>query len=550
MENLKKMKSFFEKIENLKTSFGYSILIFCFAIFLRTFFENFTNKNNLGMINGFIDTFFHYPIWFLTIFFGLTIVVSIFSMKPISKVLKITSLGSFIIILPPIIDLFYYQYKISYNFITGDWIEISKQYFSLFISTPSLGVGVKTEVILVLIGIFYYVYVQNKNIIKSLIAVWISYSIIFAMLILPNIIYLFSSFFYNLPEISLQNIHNYFVYMNSENTTMVPKTYLSNMVYSNIKFEITQNIFSTILSEFSLYILILFFTCSSLLHFGLNKFIIILKNFRWLRITHYFLLITLGIVLGLKNTGSHPMLLNIYDCTSIFSMFLALACAWLFAVWENDEEDKDIDSISNKKRPLVNGVFSKMEWKNIKWSFFITSLTFAMLSGYTTFILILFFIIIYHIYSIKPLRLKMYPIISSVLVSVNACIAFLLGFFIVSGNQPFNIIPSKVLIGLFIFFVCAENIKNLKDTEGDTANGVLTIPVIFGIRKGKFITWISVLIGSFAIPFLIFPENKIFLAAPIFAIFSYFFIVRKKFDELPLMLFYLFSFVLAIILNM
>ena len=89
------MKSFLEKVENIEISFGYSILMFLFSIFLRTFLENFTNSNNQGMINGFIDTFFHYPIWFLAIFVGLLLVVSFFSEKPLPKVLKVISFGSF-----------------------------------------------------------------------------------------------------------------------------------------------------------------------------------------------------------------------------------------------------------------------------------------------------------------------------------------------------------------------------------------------------------------------------------------------------------------------
>lgn len=541
------MKSFLEKLENIEISFGYSILMFSFAIFLRTFLENFTNSNNLGMINGFIDTFFHYPIWFLAIFTGLLGVVSFFSERPVPKVLKVLSFGSFIIILPPIIDIIFYQHKIRYDFIVGDWTEIAKQYFSLFITTGSLGVGIKIEVILVLIGIFYYVYLQKKNIIRSLLAVWLSYTIIFTMLILPDLIYFLSSLFSTSPKLSLQAIQNYFFPINLDNQINLSRAYLSDVIYGNIRFGMAQNLFSLILSQISLYIGLLFVLFSTVLHFGFNKTVAIFKNFRWLRIGHYFFLLILGIILGQKYIDSSLSFSNIYDWLSLLSSFLALMFAWLFAVWENDEVDLGIDTLSNSNRPLVEKIFTSEEWKNIKWTFFILSILFSILSSYSSLILILIFTIIYHIYSAKPLRLKKYPVVSSMLIAINACAAFLLGFMMVSGDEPFNILPGRVLLGIFIFYMCVENIKNLKDIKGDVKDGILTIPVIFGEYKGKIITWFIVFLGTFAVPFLIFPGNRIFLIAPVLGLFSFYFIVRENYEEKPLMLYYLISFSLIFI---
>ncbi|MFH1454819.1 MAG: UbiA family prenyltransferase [bacterium] len=544
------MKSFLEKIENLKISFGYSILMFCFAIFLRTFLENFTNSNNSGMMQGFTDTFIGYPFWYLSIIFGIVIILSIFSGKPISKTIKLVSFGSFIILLPPTIDAIFYQHQIIYNYIIGSWTEITKEYFTLFINTNSMGIGIKIEVILVLTGIFYYIYLQKKNIFKSLLATWLVYTIIFIMMILPNIVYLIADIFSTLPKLSSLSVQNYFFPVDIGKQILISRTYLSDAIFGNVSFGMRHNLFSIIMSQISLLIFTVFAICSAVFHFGLNKVIQIIKNFRWLRIIHYFLLLLLGIIIGQKNINPSSTFSNIYDWFSVLSLFIGLLFAWLFSVWENDEEDKEIDALSNPERPLIKNNFSVDEWKNIKWSFFIASLIFSLLAGYSAFIITLVFIIVYHIYSSNPLRLKRYPGISSLLVGINACLAILLGFFFVSGVQPFNILPVGVLMGILIFYSCAENIKNLKDIKGDAAEGILTIPVIFGESKGKIITWLLVFLGSFAFPFLIFPNNKIFLLVPILGGFSYFFIVKKAYKEKPLMLFYLISFILILFLSL
>jgi 4-hydroxybenzoate polyprenyltransferase len=544
------MREFLNKIENSKVGFGYSILIFCFAIFLRTFLENFTNSNNLGMINGFIDTFFHYPFWFMSIFLGIIIIISIFAEKPIAKAFKLVSFGSFIIVLPPIIDMLFYQHKIRYDFIVGSWSEIIKQYFSLFLSTPSLGIGIKTEVILVLIGIFYYVYLQKKNIIKTLLAVWLSYTLIFGMLILPIIIYTLAGIFSILPKLSLSSLQNYFFPIDASSQILISRAYLSDSILGNVRSGMNQNLFSMIMSQASLYISILFASCSAFLYFGLNKTIKIIKNFRFLRIGHYFFLLLFGIIVAQQYVNPHLGFSNIYDWLSIKSLFASLFFAWLFAVWENDEADKKIDALSNPGRPLVGNDFSAVEWKNMKWLFFGLSIILGILAGYTSFITILVFIIIYHIYSTNPLRLKKYSVISSMLVGINACLAFLLGFFFVSGDKPFSILPVTFLLGLFIFYSCVENIKNLKDVKGDVSEGISTIPVIFGEEKGQLITWVIVFLGTFAVPYLMFPGNNIFLLVPILGAFSYFFIVRKEYKEKPLMIFYLVSFLFILILNL
>ena len=537
------MKKIIEKIENLNISFWYMIAMFCFAITIRTFLENFTSLNYHGRLNGFINIFIHQPLWYIAVFLGLAGIIYFFSKKPLSKVMNIISFGSFVIILPTIIDFLFYRQKIAYEYITGSWSEIFRQYYTLLIGNTSFGVGIKTEIIIVLISIFYYVYSQKKELLKSIIAVFASYTLIFIMLIIPNILYFIVSFFNSLPVLTSLSIKHFFLSTDLNNQFVFSKAYLSETTFDGIK-GVIQNLMYVLMAQSSFYMLLLFSCCLTLIKFGMKKTGQLFGNFRWLRIAHYFVLLFFGIMIGQKNLNSISGFHNIYDWFSLFSTSFSLLFAWLFAVWENDEVDKNIDQLSNTDRPLVKKIFTDIEWNNMKWVFFVLSIISAILSGYSTLPTIIVFLVIYHIYSVYPLRLKRYPIISSALVSINACLAFMLGFFLVSGNEPFNILPIGVLSGIFIFYLCVENIKNLKDIAGDTKEKIITVPVIFGEKKGKIITWILVLLGTFTIPLMIFSTKQISWLGPVFGALSYFLIVRRNYKEKPLFLLYLCGFLL------
>lgn len=55
-------------------------------------------------------------------------------------------------------------------------------------------------------------------------------------------------------------------------------------------------------------------------------------------------------------------------------------------------------------------------------------------------------------------------------------------------NKPSKIItafPFSLLVAIFIFHVVLFNIKDIKDFEGDRANGIKTIPTLLGLKKSK-----------------------------------------------------------------
>jgi 4-hydroxybenzoate polyprenyltransferase len=221
-------------------------------------------------------------------------------------------------------------------------------------------------------------------------------------------------------------------------------------------------------------------------------------------------------------------------------LFLAILFAWLFAVWENDEIDVEIDKISNQNRPLVEKEesLSKEEWKNLKYVFLVCSLCFAFLNGLYSFVFILLFIFIYHIYSTPPLHLKRFLGISSLLIAINALLAVWMGFFMVAGTENLRSFPAKYILGILLIFLLVENVKNIKDIEGDRKEGIRTIPVILGEKKGKLVMGFCLLLGTVLVPFIFYLNLYTLCAGIFFGLILFLLTNKKNFNEKLIFLVY------------
>lgn len=203
-------------------------------------------------------------------------------------------------------------------------------------------------------------------------------------------------------------------------------------------------------------------------------------------------------------------------------------------MWENDEEDIEIDRVSNgesKTRPLVRDVFSLKEWSALKYLFLFISLNFALLCGFYQLVFVLMFVAVYHIYSCPPLRLKRFMGISSLLIAINALVVVLMGFFIASGTEKFSDFPAKYFLGILLIIFLVENIKNIKDTEGDKQAGIKTLPVALGEKNGKLVIGSLAFLAAILVPVLFFMSASSFFTSVAFGMALFLLINRKKFEE-------------------
>lgn len=532
------IKRYIEKIENTDLSFWRGVFLLFILMFFRTFLENYANSANLYHMSGAIDTFFTYPFWFLIIFLSIFIIANILTGERMEKVAKITIIFSFILTIPPIVDLILNKtHQVAYVFIIGSYSELFKSFLTYF-GGGLVGIGIKTEAAIAIFVLGFYIFQKTKKLGRSVAGMFLLYSVIFIMSAMPTFIFAIQNKLTNeYPSVNKATISDFWYNREPTNAVTLNRTFLiDSNEYSQPGFYppstlriLNQNSI-TISIIFIIIDVILFFWCLFL--YSSKKFFAVLKNFRYLRIIHYFILVIVGTFIGMAFSGRIPIG-SLFDFLSFVSLFLAVLFAWLFAVWENDEEDILIDRISNINRPLAenNSIFSIEEWKNIKYIFVIFSLAFAFLNGLYSFIFILLFIFIYHIYSTPPLKLKRFLGISSLLVAANALLVVLMGFFLTVGTENLNVFPAKYLFGILGIFFLAENVKNIKDIEGDRKEGIQTLPVIFGEKRGKLIIGYCVFLATLLVPLIFYLSLYTILLAIFFGIILFLLINKKEFEE-------------------
>lgn len=529
------LKRIIEKGEKTKLNFWQTAFLIYAASFFRGFLENFANADNGKRIMGILDTFFHYPLWYLGVFLCLIIIIKFLTGEKIEKISQFGALFLFIILFAPVFDLIINKgAQTRYCFITGSASDFFHSFINFFGAvpgkTPGASIGLKLEILLIISAITVYIFQKTKKIKRALVGAVLSYITIFIFFILPTILYIaYGLITPNLPPANYENVNNFY-YLNEPSLSLASsKTYILDQNPFKTAAQNTQNHYSLTISMALLLIDAIILAWWFKIYNN-SQFMDVLKNFRPLRIVHYFLLILAGIGFGLRfNIANRHFAL--IDILSMCAAFAAILFAWLFSVWENDEQDIEIDKISNSSRPLAQNKFSSAEWKNIKFLFLFLSLSFAFLGGFYLFNLTLLFLLIYHIYSARPLRLKSVIGLSSLLIATNALLAVMVGFFSVANTENLFDFPINYAFGILFIFALSENVKNLKDIDGDKKNGVKTLANIFKTQNAKLIIGSMVFISAILVPIFFFPHKYTFGAAIVFGSILFFLINKKKFVE-------------------
>ncbi|OGD68420.1 hypothetical protein A2996_03095 [Candidatus Campbellbacteria bacterium RIFCSPLOWO2_01_FULL_34_15] len=538
---MKKILNFFENSINYIENKNITILSIFFSVYLasilRSFLEGYTNSLNNKQISGLIDTFFHYPLWFLGVFLGIIIVLFVLTKEKIEKITKLFVYVPFVVVIPIFFDLFLKKENVSYSFITSKFDNAFLTLGGDFISN-----GIKLEIIIASIFIFIYVYLKTKKIWKAILGSFFSYVVIFTFLTLP--VFLQNSFEFVKNE--KENFPTGYFYRSDHIKSNFSE---KNLIFSGNSTSLNNDFFlenqTSIIFSTTLLFVDICLICLIFFFYNRKKFFSVIKNFRYLRIVYYFIFVSFGIFLS----GGIPI--SLFDYILIFSTFSSLFFAWLFCVWENDEVDLDIDRISNKKRPLPQGDISVEEWKIIKYFFLVFSLGFAFLSGFYVFLLVLIYISLYHIYSVPPLRLKKVIILSSLVVAINALIAVWLGYFVSSNTEYITEFPPKIILFVIMVVFFVENIKNIKDIEGDKKNNIKTLANILGERNSKLIFGLIASLFIFLAPFVFYFSLKTIIVSTFFSVVMYLSINKKIFNENHIFLIYfvfIAFFVLAVLL--
>ncbi|MFZ2324380.1 MAG: geranylgeranylglycerol-phosphate geranylgeranyltransferase [Ignavibacteriaceae bacterium] len=186
--------------------------------------------------------------------------------------------------------------------------------------------------------------------------------------------------------------------------------------------------------------------------------------------------------------------------TELSTLVLASVSAALVAASGNiinDIYDVEIDKISHPNRVLVLGLLSKQE-AMIEYIFLtlVSASIAASLSGTLLIIVIITSVLLFT----YALYFKKVPLTGNIIVAFITGLAFIYGGF-AAGNPKAAVIPA---VFAFLINLIREIVKDIQDTEGDSAQNVKTFPIKYGIDSTKkLIAFITILLITFTFyPFI------------------------------------------------
>lgn len=485
-------------------------------VLLRTFFEQYSSvqTGRFALIDA--PTLIHYTIFYIATLFTLMIILFVFSNENKKTVFTVATLGMPIILIPPVIDLLTAGLGgryVSYIFTSGHdlWIRFLTFFGGHFSNGITLGIQIET--VLGMIFCFTLVYFSNKNIWKAIAAGIVFYCTLFLFISIPSIISIITDHGSNTTftitrlifasRIITDNIH--------------PSFGASELALMDIGFN---KLMTGVFTIFSLLTITLFFFLTEK-----EKLVAIIKNSRPERMFHFFLLFVFGSALVKINWFN-----NWIDIMNYLLIFGAFKCAWMFSVCQNDIYDEHIDSISNPERPLIANGLSKPDLELASKIFlFFTFMCAYSASSYALFFVIMF-TLVYFIYSNPPFRLKRFVLLNSFLVGLACLSVIMAGFFAVSNDKNILAFPPELVLALIVFFTAVTNIRDIKDIEGDRADGIKTLPVILGLENSK-----KLIAGVICIFFLLIPRyfqiSYLYMPAIFASILLWYFTNKKNYIE-------------------
>ena len=518
-----------DKIENITTSIPGLLMVFVTIVFTRTFFENFTNSNNAGFLNGPTDTFFHYPLWWMALLLANVVLIQLLTKRDLIKVANVVVFSFWGTLIVPLIDVFTHGFLgHTYNFIAGSYAELWHHFTTLTFSNGSFGLGGKIETVLVILGVGIYVYVRTKHyrVAKAVLGGFLAYVVLFFFLSIPTHLIHVANSLSSAEPINL--IEAVTLSQQAPDGTTIP------LVISNFDTQTPEYTYISrkISIAFSLFIIALLAVILALK----KRLWSVLRYMRWEHIIHILLFVTAGLYLGsVTNTYATPHVF--YYTLNIIAVITSTILACFFVVCDNDESDIEVDQVSQPERPLAAKTVSSKEWHYLKNISLFLALILAWLGNYAMFTCIALFMLLYHSYSKPPLRFKKIPVLSSLTVVTSALIMLIAGFFTTNYSYNISELPFGFIFGIFIIYFLVENVKNMKDTVGDKSNNVRTLPVLLKQYAPHGISILVSVATVFAFLYFNLDYKTVLVSTPVI-LGILFFLHKKPYSEKPIFILY------------
>lgn len=441
-------------------------------IFIRIFFEGVLEVSGRIGFSSFsyrtlLTYFIHFPLFYLSLFFLMVLVIAGLTHEHVSKVTKVCSLGLASILLVPLIDWIVGRgFMITYPLRPGSYFI---DFLNPTVSLVAIGVSPGQRIVAVLIALLigFYGYAKWRNVFRA-------FGLIFIGLVVIIFFGGFTTLFAgNRPE--------------------------SVFVTGGILYTDTQKYCAIYIILFS--VLSFAYIC----FFNREYFRVFIETARIERIFFYGAMAVFGFGISSVQAGS-ALEVSLFNYLGIVAIFLSLAFGfWGLQVF-NDFFDIDIDRIVDRNNPLLKGV-TKDYYSIFGIFLMMMALCYAVIINFPAFLILLTYLLLGIIYSLPPVRLKQIPVISTFALAIAVVLAVALGFTIHYGGRALNAIPAKILIPTVIAITLGFIAKDIGHIEGDKAQGVITLPVLLYNRKtltGRFpiaaLVSASYLVYAFFVP--------------------------------------------------
>lgn len=508
------LKKIIQKIESYPLTFTKWLVAFSAIIAVRMLGESLLQGFSDKSISFFIDSalaawlFFAFSSLIMIIFLSLWLKISF------KKIANVMLWGFWLAVFPPIVDKLWCGQNFCWSFYAFDSFQgLLKRFFTFFGNNASIGItyGVRVEVVLAVIFVGIYAYIKQKNSIKAILTSFFSYVILFILGSFPS----WLSYAYFLPQKSIFSVQDTDIaglFLTPANFFSIHETDFVNALNVKMNFIYAYLLF---------FALIFFFWL-----FFREKLWPVVKNIRWVQIMIHGGLVLTGAGLGAFYFPQNFQI-GFFHFFAFSNLALAAIFAWIASVMLNDEIDIEIDKMTNRQRPLAAGILTESDYHQLFWVFFALSLVLSITVGVKFFLIILIYQIVGWIYSAWPFRLKRFPIVASFLSGLVFAVIFSSGFMLLADNQDIKSLPSRVFWLLVLSFLISLPIKDLKDIEGDKANGVWTIPVLLGEAWARFAIGLGIFV-SYALSVVWLNAKILFLPAMILGAVSFWILQTKK----------------------
>lgn len=516
---LAKLNEILHKLSNFSISPLEWLFIFFGIIALREFIESFIAAK-ATLFEEFVVDYFQNIYFALLSILLMWIFTSLYLKTNPLKFVFLFTLGIWLMLLPPIIDIIKTSGAVFWSFyILGDLAYLKLQFFSFLSHFPS-GIVYFGSKIVIFISMFViggFIYFQTKNFLRSLFGAFFVYCALFFMGSFPSWLTISYYFFTGSKNISQVGSLDIIQFMGTP-------TIFFGISFDNMKYSLAHNL-NLVYFLFTLFLLSWFFILADS-----KKFLALLKNARLPQIIYHCGLFFVGFGLGYIQYPNN-FNLGFFQILAILVLLVSICLAWLASVAFNDIYDYSIDLISNSSRPLQKNVLNNRLYKEFGVIMFILSVIGGLMIGIKFAGLFIVYQFIAFIYSAPPFRLKQFPVIATFLSAIASLIILFIGFTLFSGDQNLQDLSWRIILLFLITLTLSLPIKDFKDIAGDKKDAIYTIPVIFGEKTGRLIIAINVFI-SFLLSVFFLNAFDLFWWALLFGGISFFIILSRKPREL------------------